>query len=365
MLAYSELAESIDRYDFWPQDWLPVEPELLPDYSVGGTPLIAPERLRAYLGYPNLYLKDDSMNPSGSLKDRASFLVAGMARKIGKNHIIVASTGNSASSMAGLAAATGMKCTVLVPEQTPVVKLVQCMMYGATVIPIRGDYDKAYELSMQLSQKYGWVNRNAGYNPFTMEGKKTVAIEMYQQLDDQAPDNIFIPTGDGAILSGIYKGFYDLFQLDLIEAMPRLIAVQPEKSNALIRALTTNSLEPLDHAETIADSLCVRTARNGVMAVKDIHKSCGFGVPVTDEAILEAQEILAKQTGLFVEPAAACSLAGFLAVKSDIDPDSKTVLLLTGTGLKNPAVVTDRMKLPEAVDADIKAIAKRIELNSD
>jgi threonine synthase len=365
MLSYSELAESMDRYDFWPQDWLPVEPEFLPDYQVGVTPLVAPERLRSHLKCANLYLKNESINPTGSLKDRASFLIAGLARKLGKQRIILASIGNAATSMAGVAAASGLECIVIVPETTPAVKLIPAMSYGATIIPIRGDFDTAYDLAIQLSQKYGWINRNCAYNPFTMEGKKTIGIEIYQQLDDQAPDFIFVPTGDGAAISGIYKGFYDLFQLDLIETIPKLIAVQPEHSNALARALKSNSLHVLDQVETVADSLGVRIARNGIMAVKDIHKSCGFGVTVSDDDILEAQRMIAQQCGLFVEPAAASALAGFLSIKSTLDAEARIVLLLGGTGLKNPSMIADGIKLPDAVDADVNAIVERIGLTGD
>lgn len=362
MLPYTELSQKLDRYEFLPEDWLPFESDLIPEFPVGHTPCMIPERLRNYLDAPNLFLKDDSLNPTGSLKDRASLLLVAAAHKYHKDHLIIASNGNSASSLASLSAAAGLRCSVIVPASMPGAKLYQIMAYGAQVIRIDGNYDQAYDLSLTLSQQYGWMNGNSIYNPFAIEGKKTVAIEIFQQLDYHAPNIIFIPSGDGAILSSVYKGFFDLFQLDLIEEMPRLIAVQPEKSNALVRALRTQSLDPIENADTIADSLRVRVARNGIMAVKDIHRSCGMGMTVTDREILDAQQLLGSQVGLFVEPAAACALAGYLAMKSELIKNAMAVVLLTGSGLKDPEAFASTCTIPDAVEADPEIIAREIQI---
>ena len=356
ILPYNKLSAKLDRYTFHPHDLLPIEAEFLPTYPVGNTPLIAPGQIRLEQNFPQLFLKDESSNPTGSLKDRASFLVAAVAKKLGANRIAVASTGNAASAMAGVAAFCGLDCIIFVPQNAPKAKLAQSLIYGAKVIPIKDNYDKAFELSLEFTEKHKCINRNTAYNPFTIEGKKTAALEIFIQLDYQVPDVIFIPTGDGAILSGIYKGFYDLYQFDWIEKVPQLIAAQAEGSNAIVRGITSGNIEPLKNASTIADSIRVAAPRNGLMALKDINSSCGFGVSVSDEEIVYAQQYLGKKAGLFVEPAAACAFAGFLKAKEKLDNNLKIVILLTGNGLKDTAVALDNLKIPEPVEPSIENV---------
>lgn len=349
ILPYDKLSERLDRYTFQPTDLLPIEAKFLPDYPVGNTPLIAPHRIRSELNFANLFLKDESGNPTGSLKDRASYLIAALALKLGEKKIAVASTGNAASAMAGVASCCGLDCVIFVPQNAPKAKLAQALIYGARLIPIKGSYDEAFELSLKFTEKYGGINRNTAYNPFTIEGKKTAALEIFLQLDYRAPDMIFIPTGDGVILSGIYKGFYDLFQFDWIEKIPQLVAVQAQGSNALVRGIATGSIKPQKGAHSIADSICVAVPRNGIMALKDIESSGGFGVTVSDKKILRAQQYLATKAGIFVEPAAACAFAGFLKSKDQLDGNSTIVILLTGNGLKDVPAVLNNLQLPEPV----------------
>ena len=314
-------------------DLLPVATEHFAKIPVGNTPLWKATNLNRELGFPNLFLKDDTHNLTGSLKDRASYLVAAFAKREGIREIAVASTGNAASSMAGIGAAAGMEITIFLPESAPKAKMVQSLQYGARVITVAGNYDKAFDLSLEYSRKYKILSRNTAYNPLTIEGKKTVSLEIYHQLE-KSPDFVFVPTGDGVILGGVYKGFRDLQQLKIIDKIPTIIAVQAEKSNAIALAFESGKFTPID-AKTVADSISVGIPRNGYYALKQLKKYDGKCVTVSDEAILAAQKELSAKAGLFAEPAAAAAYAGFLKMKSDLSKDATVVLLITGNGLKD------------------------------
>lgn len=323
-------------------DLLPVEAEHFPSVPVESTPLWRPARLREKLGYRHLYLKDDTRLPTGSLKDRASVLVAGFARKHSIGRVVVASTGNAASSMAGIGAAAGLVVTVFVPASVPRAKLVQSLQYGAHVELVEGTYDDAFEASLAFVRRHGGLCRNTGYNPLTIEGKKTVALEIVSQLG-VAPDHVFVPTGDGVVLGGVYKGFEDLVELGVIGEVPTVHAVQAEGSNAIARAFRSrpdddgfvNASATRTRAHTIADSISVSIPANGYGAVRKLRAHGGRCVEVSDDAILKAQHELAHLTGLFAEPAAAAAYAGFLASGAHIRSQESVVLLITGSGLKD------------------------------
>lgn len=320
--------------DFDIFDLLPVEKEYFPPIPVGNTPLWTPINLRKKTGFSNLYIKDDSLNPTGSLKDRASFLVAAFAVRERIKDIVVASTGNAASSMAGIGAAAGLNIRIFIPSTAPQAKRVQALQYGAEVVSVDGNYDRAYELSMEYTNIHGGLSRNTAYNPLTIEGKKTAGLEIFKQLSG-APDFMFIPTGDGVILGGVYKGFKDLLSAGLIDRIPTVYAVQARGSSAISRALKEGSFKKSYHSKTVADSIAVDIPRNGYFAIKYIKKYSGRCVEVEDTEIIRAQKELASTTGLFAEPAASASLAGFLKIKDEIPQDSKVVLLVTGSGLKD------------------------------
>src|SRR5713226_5361070 len=309
-----------------------------PPLAIGGTPLYPVERLRARLGMAHLWLKDDSRNPSASLKDRASIIA--VTRAEGKT-VACASTGNAASSLAVQAAAQGLECYIFVPYNAPRAKIVQLLMCGATVFAVQGSYDDAFDLCIEACNAFGWYNRNTGYNPYLVEGKKTVGLEIAEQLNWQVPDSILVPTGDGCIISGVYRGFEDLHRLGMIERIPRMIAVQAEGAPAIARALEGDGVVRHYPAQTVADGISVGLPRNGAMAVKHIRASGGFGVTVSDEQILAAEKELAKQTGVFAEPSGAASYAGLLRLRDEgkIARDERVVLLVTGSGLKSTDAV--------------------------
>src|SRR5947209_10495332 len=305
-----------------------------PPLEIGYTPLYPVKSLRDYLAMTNLWLKDDSRNPSASLKDRASIIA--VIRAEGKT-VACASTGNAASSLAVQAASFDLPCYIFVPHNAPRAKVVQLLMCGATVFAVQGSYDDAFDLCIEACNAFGWYNRNTGYNPYLVEGKKTVGLEIAEQLNWQVPDSILVPTGDGCIISGVYRGFEDLYHLGMIERIPRLVAVQAEGSPAIVRALEGDGIVRPYPAQTIADGISVGLPRNGAMAVKVIRESGGFGITVSDEEILAAEKELARLTGVFAEPSGAASYAGLLRLLDEekIARDERVVLLVTGSGLKS------------------------------
>jgi threonine synthase len=317
-------------------DLLPVSREYYPDIPVGNTPLWAPARLRQLTGYNNLFLKDDTCEPTFSYKDRASFLVAAFCRQHGIHEVAVASTGNAAASMAGVGASAGLSITIFVPKNAPKAKLVQCLQYGSRLIPVDGIYDDAFDLSLKYTRKTKALNRNTAYNPLTIEGKKTAAIEIFRQLG-KAPDYVFIPTGDGVILAGIYKGFHDLMQFGLIDKIPIMVAVQSSGSPNLCKAFEKGNFASPVPSKTVADSISVDVPRCGYLALKNLREYGGMCICVPDESILRAQLELSYNTGLFCEPAAASAYAGFLEGKEkfEIGKNACIVLMITGSGLKD------------------------------
>ena len=339
-------------------DLLPIQAiSSLPILRVGNTPLYRIEGMNEKSLPFELYLKDDSQNPTFSFKDRASAMVSAYAKENNFKTIVAASTGNAGSSLAGICAAQQQKAIILVPEKAPAAKLTQIVMYGATIIPVKGTYDNAFDLSILATREFGWYNRNTAYNPFTIEGKKTVSLELFEQLGIRVPDSIFVPVGDGVIISGVYKGFEDLLHLGIIEKMPTIIAVQSEGSQNLVGNLSNPEFR-IHPSSTIADSISVDIPRNFYMAKQFIEMYKGESIIVSDDEIINASAVLARNTGIFAEPAAAAAFAGMLRYSNDgkLAKGSKNVVLLTGSGLKDLKGVESIVKIPEAVEASIEII---------
>jgi len=338
-----ELNGSLTSSD--PIEFLPVEKHYFPSIPVGNTPLWDLADISDKTGFPRLYLKDDGVNPTGSLKDRASFLVAAFARKNDIPEVVVASTGNAGSSMAGVGAAAGLKVKLFLPKTAPPAKMVQALQYGAEVVLAKKNYDQAFSLSLEYSDSFGGMNRNTAYNPMTIEGKKTVSLEIFNQLE-KSPDHIFLSVGDGVILSGVYKGFRDLLKLGMIEKMPVIHAIQASGSSAIYRAMSLGVFE-VKSSKTIADSISVDIPSNGYLAIKNLKTFGGKCNLVTDEEILSAQKELSSICGLFSEPASAAAYAGFLKEKDDIDSSETCVVLLTGNGLKDIDSAMEKIAIPK------------------
>ncbi len=332
-------------------DLLPIENiKSLPPLLVGKTPHYKFEQIDDKKVPFTLHLKVESSNPTFSFKDRASALVSAFAKENGIQSIIAASTGNAGSSLAGICASQNQNAIILVPENAPKAKLTQVLMYGAKLITVKGNYDDAYDLSLKITEKYGVYNRNTAYNPLTIEGKKTVAFELFETMK-AIPDKIFVPVGDGVILAGVYKGFEDLLRLELITKMPKIMCIQAEGSSNLIDNLLATEPDFKD-SSTIADSISVDIPRNYFMARDFINKYNGLGIKVSDIEIIKASKLLASQFGLFVEPAAAAAYAGFLKHKLDgqVLENEQIVILLTGNGLKDIETVSKDLRFPDPID---------------
>ncbi len=337
---------------------LPVnDPKSFPNLRIGKTPLYEIDSLDGHVNDFELYLKDDSQNPTFSFKDRASAVVSAFAKENRIGTIVAASTGNAGSSLAGICAAQGQKAVIFVPSTAPKAKLTQIMMYGATLVPVAGNYDKAFDLSIEATKRFGWYNRNTAFNPFTIEGKKTVSFELFSQLEEQVPDYIYVSVGDGVIISGVYKGFEDLLEMGIIQKMPIIIAVQAAGSCNLIENIGKEEFVSTPSA-TIADSISVDIPRNFHMAAGYITKYHGQSITVSDNDILSASSFLSKNTGIFTEPASAAAFAGFLDHKKrNLIPKASTnVVLLTGSGLKDLNAVQSLFEIPQPVKPDIDSV---------
>jgi threonine synthase len=294
------------------------------------------------LGLKDLWIKDEGKNPTASFKDRASAVVIARAREIGSEFVVTASTGNAGAALAGLAAAIGQKAIIFAPKTAPPAKIAQLLVYRAEVILVDGNYDAAFDLSIEAVKEFGWYCRNTGYNPFTIEGKKTAAFEIWEEIIikksmDYKPLSIFVSVGDGNIISGIHKGFKDLISLGWMEYMPRIFGIQSEGSAAIANAFNNKSENIIPvKANTIADSISVDLPRDGLRAVRAATQTNGAYLMVTDQQILEAIAGLGK-AGIFSEPAGATAYAGLVkAVESGIiNPNDPVLVVNTGSGLKD------------------------------
>ncbi len=359
-LNHEDLKELSTREHITPQDFFPYEIPTPEAYPVGNTPLATSPRLSKTYGIKNLRFKLDGQNPSGSFKDRASQLIAAQALSKGENKVVLASTGNAGSAMACAGAAYGLEIVLFVPASAPVNKLMQSVLYGAHVIPVNGTYDDAFALSIAYSQEYGGINRNTAYNPMTIEGKKSISIELFEQMGRKLPDVVYVPVGDGVIISGVYKGFYDLMAAGITDKVPALVCVQSSGSDAISRAWESGDYKVLEKATTTADSISVSSPANGRMAVEYIKSSKGWSTIINDDDISEAQLELARDSGLFAEPAAAAAWAGVIADKETIierfGEEAEVLVLLTGTGFKDMKSFDGKVSIPPSIEPDIDAM---------
>ncbi len=343
---------------------LPVENESsLPPLAVGWSPLYSSDLLAQRYGVKALYVKDDGRNPTGSLKDRASAVGVARARDLGQRAVACASTGNAASSLAGFAAVTGLPAYIFVPESAPEGKVAQLLIYGATVVLVRGDYAAAFDLATAAMGRFGWYNRNCAINPFLVEGKKTCALEIAEQLGWEVPDRIFIAVGDGCCLSGLYKGFRDLKELGFIERVPHLVGVQAEGAAPIARAFRAGSPRvAFGAAATLADSISVGSPRNWAKALRALRESGGDMETVTDGDILDAMRELARSTGVFAEPAGAAAFAGFrrAAREGRVKGDEGVAVVVTGNGLKDVQSARKAAGSPLVVDPNLEDLLRKM-----
>jgi len=354
--------ESMWRY----MPLLPIESEeFIQPLRVGWTPLYQFPDLARELNLSALYVKDDGQNPTASYKDRASSIVVIKAQEKSKPVVTCASTGNAASSLAGFAASTSLETVIFVPKTAPEAKVAQLLVYGARVFLVNGSYDVAYDLAAEAAEAFGWYNRSAAVNPYLVEGKKTGAIELAEQMNWQPPDVVFVGVGDGSVISGVCKGFAELHTMGWIDKVPQVIGVQAETSAPIAKAFAAYDgqdvwFEDIE-AHTVADSICVGKPRDVVKAVKFVSANGGRYVTVSDDEILDAIITLARRTGVFGEPAGAAAYAGLLAsVKAGELEGKSAAVLITGNGLKDVSSARKVVGAPTVIEPSLKAVEEHL-----
>ncbi|HKZ44201.1 MAG TPA: pyridoxal-phosphate dependent enzyme [Anaerolineales bacterium] len=343
--------------------------------NVGWTPVYDLKPLAHKAGLDSLWVKDESRNPTASFKDRASAMIVARTLNLARTNsivptIVTASTGNAGAALAGMAAAVGQKAVIFAPKTAPPAKVAQLLVFGARVLLVDGTYDDAFDLSIQASNAFGWYCRNTGYNPFTLEGKKTAAFEIWEWYSNLigTPEThnrdkqltIFVSVGDGNIISGIHKGFKDLMAIGWIEKIPRIIGVQAEGSAAIFNTFHAENEEiKAVSAVTIADSISVDFPRDGVRAVRAARETGGTYLKVTDQQILDAISELGK-CGIFAEPAGAASYAGFLAANREglLDEGGVNLVINTGSGLKDVKAAMQSVTAAPIIEPTLDGVKK-------
>jgi threonine synthase len=338
--------------------------------SAGWTPLYSAAPLAETVGLRHLWVKDEGRNPTASFKDRASAVVVARAREIQTPVVVTASTGNAGAALAGMAAALNQPAVIFAPRTAPPAKIAQLLVYGAQVILVDGNYDAAFDLAVAAAQEFGWYCRNTGFNPFTVEGKKTAAFELWETLLPQLPAGsprlcVFVSVGDGNIISGFHKGFKDLVGLGWLEPdrVPRIFGVQSEASAAVAKAFERNSEEIVPvQATTLADSISVDLPRDGVRAVRAAKETGGSYIKVTDAEILAAIPELGRM-GVFAEPAGSTALAGLLVARRQgiITPEDPVVIINTGSGLKDVRSAMQSVASAPVIEPTLAALKRHLQ----
>ncbi|HUH82364.1 MAG TPA: threonine synthase [Nitrososphaerales archaeon] len=358
---YDRVADRFDRRslesrktrDVWRyEELLPVSSRFAVRLGEGGTPLIHARRLGEKLGTPNLYLKDDTRNPTASFKDRAMAVGSAKAVELKKKDVAIASSGNAAASLAAYSAGAAMKCHAFVPPDATPAKLAQLLLYGASITKceqVKEGEDATVQAMLAAVDRHGYYPCPSfgPFNPYQVEGPKTMVYELYEQRDWEDLDAILVPTGSGCLLTGVWKGLRDLKELDLIAAYPRMVAVQPTGNRALVEAIRRGTpageivAEP--YPTSVASGLLDPYPWDGDAAMAGVRKTRGEGVSVTDREILRSVRELAAHEGIFAEPSGAAGLAGLEKLLSEgrIAREERVAVLVTGSGLKDPERVID------------------------
>jgi threonine synthase len=373
LLTTESLKKNVDRSMWRYLPLLPVDAAIVhrlsgaevehPLFRVGWTPLYRAHKLEQALGLSGVYVKDDGRNPSASLKDRASATGILKALEWGAPVVAAASTGNAASSLTTLSASLSLQNVIFVPQSAPQAKIAQLLIHGATVLPVQGTYDQAFDLCLEACHAFSWYSRNTGYNPYLSEGKKTAALEICEQLGWHAPDRIFVSVGDGCIIGGLAKGLRDLHALGLIDRLPRLMGTQASGSAALYNAWKagTEQVTPV-HAHTLADSIAVDMPRDRIKALRAVRDTGGRFHTVTDADILDAMRVLARQAGVFGEPAGVTGYAGLVKARQEgwVQDDERVVVLVTGSGLKDVPGAMKAVAEPRSIPPTLEAVEEAL-----
>ena len=360
--SFSKRPKSLWRY----RELLPVEDERrVVDLGAGFTTLHECKRLAKALNLKRLYVKDDTVNPTNSFKDRPAAVAVSKALEFGFKAVGCASTGNLAAATAAHAAKAGIPCYVFVPADTETNKVLQAATYGAKIIAVKGTYDEANRLAAQASDEYDWALVNINIRPYYTEGSKTLAYEVCEQLGWRAPENIVIPMGSGALLCAIWRGLNQFRELDLIDGLEtRVVGAQPKGCSPIVSAFKSNSedVTPVERPETVTKSLAIGDPGDGIYALKVIRESRGFAEYATDEEILEGIKLLAKTEGIFAEPAGGVTIAVLkrLIDSGEVPRDEEVVCCVTGSGFKSSETILETVPKLVEIEPTVEELKKVI-----
>jgi threonine synthase len=369
---YDLIAERVSRDDLksrqggvWKYtEFLPMESRHKISLGEGESQLVECKRLGKILGFRNLYIKDETRNPTGSFKDRGMTIAISKAVEFGASSVAIASTGSAGGSASAYAAKAGLQCIVLAPTTAPALKVVQIGVFGSRIIRTRGSLDDACDLLEKAVKRFGWHDMTTSLktNPWLGPGLKTGAYEIADQLDWRSPDWVMVPVGSGSNLTSYWQGFQDFQQLDFIDRLPKMVGTQPSGIAPLVRAHEQNrspdNIEPWTERMTIASGIGSLLPPDGDTALRAIRDSEGTAVHVSDDDILKAEVHLASEEGIFAEPSGALSVAGAkrLLDAGVIDKDDTVVAVVTGSGLKDPEVLRSNFDKYPVIDPDISEL---------
>lgn len=348
-------------------DLLPVEGETLVDSGTGFTPLLKAERLGQRLGLKNLFIKNDTANPTWSFKDRVVSVAITKALEFGFDTVACASTGNLGNSVSAHAARTGLKCFIFIPADLELGKIVGSLIYNPTLVAVKGNYDEVNRLCAEIASTMGWGFVNINLRPYYAEGSKTLGFETVEQLGWQAPDHIVVPMASGSLLTKVWKALKELHRLGLIDELKTKVhGAQPEGCSPIVTAFKENAefVRPVK-PNTIVKSLAIGNPADGIYALQAMRESGGVAESATDDEVIEGIKLLAETEGIFTETAGGVTIAVLkkLVEQGTIGSDDTVVALITGCGLKTQEVLTDKIAQPIVIEPNLKSFqAKFAEL---
>jgi threonine synthase len=349
---------------------LPIEGDRYVDTQAGFTPLVPATNLGKALGLRNVYVKNDTVNPTFSFKDRPVSIASSKALELGFDTLACASTGNLAGSVAAHAAKAGMRGVVFIPADLEPSKISGALAYSPTLVAVDGNYDDVNRVCSEIADRYRWAFVNINMRPYYSEGSKSLAYEVAEQLGWRLPDRAIVPIASGSLFTKVWKGFQELGRLGLVDAgatLPKMVGAQALGCSPVVTAWDADTLEvePVK-PNTIAKSLAIGNPADGYYSLKIMKQSGGVATSVTDEEIVEGMKLLARTEGIFAETAGGVTVAVLkkLAEGGQVDPDELIVVYVTGNGLKTQEALAGQLNDPVYVRASIASVEEALSLAS-
>ncbi|MCC6179890.1 MAG: threonine synthase [Chloroflexi bacterium] len=350
---------------------LPIEGERYVDTQAGFTPLVRAANLGRALGLRNVYVKNDTVNPTFSFKDRPVSIASSKALEFGFDTLACASTGNLAGSVAAHAAKAGMRACIFIPADLEPSKIAGAQAYSPTLVAVDGNYDDVNRVCSEIADKYRWAFVNINVRPYYSEGSKTLAFEVAEQLGWRIPDRAIVPIASGSLFTKVWKGFQELTRLGLVDAgtppiLPKMVGAQALGCSPVVTAWDAQTMDVVPvKPKTIAKSLAIGNPADGYYSLRIIKESGGVACSVTDEQIVEGMKLLARTEGIFAETAGGVTVGTLkkLAESGQIDPDELVVVYVTGNGLKTPEALVGALAEPHYVPASLSAVEAALRLD--